>query len=197
MTTTTKTSLDDLLGKISATTEARTVPQSAVIAIRKLSWEDWLPPGLVDRSPPLTRDELLDHLQARGVTVTEGTLRSWEQYGLVPQPRRRRHEGKTRVLYPGWAVTLVALVRALLDSGMTRDEVRTFIQASAHSAADVEDVLFSVSLQGVIANIEAWYASATKIFEGRGLSVDFTVKNRDGDTPLHLHLPAPIDTPAE
>lgn len=86
------------------------------------TWLDWLPPGA---SEPefLTRDEVLARLQERGVDVSTSDLRYWEYEGVLPRPTRRRHQGATRVVYPRFAVPVIADVRRRQQSRIPLNQI--------------------------------------------------------------------------
>ncbi len=81
----------------------------------------------------LTRDELLEELHRAGELVTEWQLKSWETYGILPQPERRTPPGApthtARVLYP---VAMLPVIRTLvhrLRHGVSRKDLKRAMPA--------------------------------------------------------------------
>jgi len=67
----------------------------------------------------VTRDELVEHVRARGADVRADNIRSWEHLGILPQGVRRWHNGATRTLYPDtYMVPLILRLRELQRVGV-------------------------------------------------------------------------------
>ncbi len=94
---------------------AETTPQP-----KRETWRDWLPEGVPepDLAELLSRDELIQALQDRGIDVSARTLAYWESEGVTPRPVRRWRGGAPAALYPSWFVDAVAFVRQSQASGI-------------------------------------------------------------------------------
>ncbi len=84
----------------------------------------------------LTRDELIEELANRQVRVTERQVRSWQSYGLIPKPIRRKPQGADdalpRALYPVWVVSLVADILGRIRNGATIDALKQLAPGLIH-----------------------------------------------------------------
>ena len=77
---------------------------------------------------------VLELLKQRGVELTEATLRKYVQLGLLPRSHRVGRKGKHRGslgLYPVGIVGRIAEIRALMDGGLTLEEIRRSAAACA------------------------------------------------------------------
>ena len=97
---------------------------------KRATWRDWAP-GAPESGALLTREELLERLEAAGVPVTGNQLRYWQTAGLVPYPiRHRRGQG----VYAYWPPWMVELIRSLRDQ-QARNRKHPEIQARLRSSA--------------------------------------------------------------
>ncbi len=88
-------------------------------------WHDWMPEGgsAPDPGDMISREELIDRLQADGITVTPRQLHYWETEGALPKPVKRSHTGAIRAVYPTWVLPLVPRVQALRQQGVPLREI--------------------------------------------------------------------------
>jgi len=89
------------------------------------------PPERWSRTGPpyeFTQDELLEALRAEGSAISESTLRSWAQKGIIPKPIRRlppgSTDGKSRALYPLASYHVIAWLIDASDHRLSVDELR-------------------------------------------------------------------------
>lgn len=75
-------------------------------------------------APEIERDELLALLRKRGVRLSRYQLLRWQNWGLMPRPRRKgKGQGRgVRLLYPTGAVLQAGMLAVLLDQDRRRDE---------------------------------------------------------------------------
>jgi hypothetical protein len=81
---------------------------------KRETWRDWMVPGTPEPTDLITRDEVIERLHDRGVSVTPRTLANWESIGATPRPIRRWRDGAPRALYPAWVVDIAAQVPGML-----------------------------------------------------------------------------------
>jgi len=112
---------------------ARTEGGRATITVG--DFRDWLPPGSPEPElyELITRAQVLEEVHARGIRISESTLRVREAEGILPRPMRRWRDGATRALYPSWMPRLVGLTEFLLDSKSGRPGQQTPEEAAKSS----------------------------------------------------------------
>src|SRR5437763_1289028 len=97
--------------------------------------------------------QIVDFFAPRGVKLAQATFRKYVQLGLLPRSRRVGEKGKhrgSRGLYPAAAVRRIHLIKALMDEGMTLDDIR-------HSF-----VFFRGQLDGVERSLDELFAALEK-----------------------------------
>lgn len=97
--------------------------------------------------------QIVDFFAPRGVKLAQATFRKYVQLGLLPRSRRVGEKGKHRGskgLYPAAAVRRIHLIKALMDEGMTLEEIR-------HSF-----VFFRGQLDGVERSLDELFAALEK-----------------------------------
>ena len=75
----------------------------------------------------LSAAQIVEFFAPRGVKLAQATFRKYVQLGLLPRSRRIGEKGKhrgSRGLYPASAVRRISLLKALMDEGMTLEEIR-------------------------------------------------------------------------
>ncbi len=75
----------------------------------------------------ISSQEVIALFQERGVKLSEATFRKYVQLGLLPTSRRVGRKGKhrgSRGIYPTSVVRRIALIKRLMDEGMTLEEIR-------------------------------------------------------------------------
>jgi hypothetical protein len=157
------------------------------VLVNQETWKEWGAERLKERSPEelLTRDELFEKLQERGVSLNLETFRSWEKYGLLPRAVRQWHEGAVRALYPPWMVGLTALTHSLLSKGWTRDEVKGAFdrvrEPDDHS--DLDQYLLDISLKEIFLSIDVWGWNHVALNnDERSFHVQLVVTDDQGNT---------------
>src|SRR5215217_3238453 len=107
------------------------------------SWLDLLPPAAPrpPRETLLTREELLAELHRRGVNVSEAALISWEKRGFAPRAIRSRREGRPVALYPEHAISAIAHLRELRETGRPLEEIAPIMRSWALSGLSLRDPL--------------------------------------------------------
>jgi DNA-binding transcriptional MerR regulator len=71
--------------------------------------------------------QIVEFFAPRGVKLAQATFRKYVQLGLLPRSRRVGEKGKhrgSRGLYPAAAVRRISLIKALMDEGMTLEDIR-------------------------------------------------------------------------
>lgn len=71
--------------------------------------------------------QIVEFFAPRGVKLAQATFRKYVQLGLLPRSRRVGEKGKhkgSRGLYPASAVRRIHLIKALMDEGMTLEDIR-------------------------------------------------------------------------
>ena len=85
--------------------------------------------AFVEQAHPdgLSSRDIIGIFQQRGVKLSEATFRRYVQLGLLPRSRRVGQKGKHRGskgVYPVSAVRRICQIRALMDAGLTQEEIR-------------------------------------------------------------------------
>jgi len=157
------------------------------------NWFDLLPDGAP--RPPLeallTREELLEELQRRGVDVDQVTLMYWERRGMLPRAVRRYRDGRAHALYPAHAISAVAHLRELQTTGRTLKEIMPLMRMWALSSITWEDPLAKPLTR---ARAELLAVARTLGFLGKdvaGIRVAFT--NDAGEEVFSHEMPVPIE----
>ena len=98
---------------------ARAAPTKPPAKPNKETWRDWLPPGAPEPTDLLTRAELIEQLQAEGLSVSAFDLRNWQSAGIVPYGINRwdKETQATRTFYPLVMVDIIRTLRALQTNG--------------------------------------------------------------------------------
>jgi DNA-binding transcriptional MerR regulator len=76
----------------------------------------------------LSATQIVEFFAPRGVRLAQATFRKYVQLGLLPRSRRVGEKGKhkgSRGLYPASAARRIQVIKALMDEGMTLEEIRT------------------------------------------------------------------------
>ncbi|MDP9470661.1 MAG: helix-turn-helix domain-containing protein [Chloroflexota bacterium] len=117
---------------------------------KRQTWQDWMSDAAPDVPEPtklLTREEFLAELNRIGQDVDEGTLRFWENRGVLPRGVRRWDPAvrARRAYYPPWMLAMVLLLRALQRSGLSLQEVttrlRSYASAVIHGSCATETLI--------------------------------------------------------
>jgi len=106
---------------------------AATPSTQKEYWDDWLDPDSPPAQRTYTLPELLADLAQRGVSATENDLEFWQRRGVLPYPRRRRHDGATRALYPVAAAVVIQQLRLLQRQGYSLAQIATRVRRYARS----------------------------------------------------------------
>ena len=75
----------------------------------------------------LSAQQIVEFFAPRGVKLAQATFRKYVQLGLLPRSRRVGEKGKhkgSRGLYPANAVRRIHVIKALMDEGMTLEDIR-------------------------------------------------------------------------
>src|SRR5437588_7157006 len=97
--------------------------------------------------------QIVDFFAPRGVKLAQATFRKYVQLGLLPRSRRVGEKGKhrgSRGLYPASAVRRIHVIKALMDEGMTLEDIR-------HSF-----IFFRGQLDGVERSLDELFAALDK-----------------------------------
>jgi len=112
--------------------------------------ETWLDLLARERAPApetaslLTREEVIDQLQAQGIDVNKVALVYWEKSGILPRAVRRWRDGAPRALYPAWALPVISTVRGLQGTSSLTElapKIRELASAHARGAINWADPL--------------------------------------------------------
>jgi len=98
----------------------------------------------------ISATQIVDFFAPRGVKLAQATFRKYVQLGLLPRSRRVGEKGKHRGskgLYPASAVRRIHVIKALMDEGMTLEEIR-------HSF-----IFFRGQLDGVERSVDELFAA--------------------------------------
>ncbi|NMB77419.1 MAG: MerR family transcriptional regulator [Myxococcales bacterium] len=71
--------------------------------------------------------QVLSLFQQKGIKLSEATFRKYVQMGLLPTSRRVGEKGKhrgSRGLYPATVIRRIALIKRLMSSNMTLEQIR-------------------------------------------------------------------------
>ena len=71
--------------------------------------------------------QIVEFFAPKGVKLAQATFRKYVQLGLLPRSRRVGEKGKhrgSRGLYPASAARRIHLIKALMDEGMTLEDIR-------------------------------------------------------------------------
>jgi DNA-binding transcriptional MerR regulator len=117
--------------------------------------------GRLEASHPdgLSAGAIVELLRQRGVSLAEATFRKYVQLGLLPRSRRVGRKGKHRGshgLYPAGIVGRITEIRALMESGLTLEE----IQKSA--------VAYSLDIDALRRSTEAMVAKLEEALLAKG-----------------------------
>jgi len=116
-------------------------------------WRDWWPDEPTDPERLLTRQELAEHAQAHGISITEQDIANWQSTGILPRGIGQRTGRTLRMLYPPRYLDLLRGVRELQHQGArlavigpllrvrhtSRNRTRTAPQTAAISVPDATD----------------------------------------------------------
>src|SRR4051812_50103490 len=97
--------------------------------------------------------QIVDFFAPRGVKLAQATFRKYVQLGLLPRSRRVGEKGKhrgSRGLYPASAARRIHVIKALMDEGMTLEDIRRSF------------VFFRGQLDGVERSLDELFAALTK-----------------------------------
>jgi DNA-binding transcriptional MerR regulator len=101
----------------------------------------------------ISAHQIVDFFAPRGVKLAQATFRKYVQLGLLPRSRRVGEKGKHRGskgLYPASAVRRIHVIKALMDEGMTLEDIR-------HSF-----LFFRGQLDGVERSLDELFAALEK-----------------------------------
>jgi len=97
--------------------------------------------------------EIVEFFHPRGVKLAQATFRKYVQLGLLPRSRRVGEKGKHRGskgLYPASAARRIHVIKALMDEGMTLEDIRRSF------------VFFRGQLDGVERSLDELFAALGK-----------------------------------
>ncbi len=126
------------------------MPTEAPSKPKRQTWQDWMrdvAPDVPEPTKLLTREEFLAELNRIGQDVDEGTLRFWENRGVLPRGVRRWDPAvrARRAYYPPWMLAMVLLLRALQRRGLSLQEVttrlRSYASAVIHGSRTTETLI--------------------------------------------------------
>src|SRR5947207_15667987 len=75
----------------------------------------------------ISAGQIVDFFAPKGVKLAQATFRKYVQLGLLPRSRRVGEKGKHRGskgLYPASAARRIHVIKALMDEGMTLEDIR-------------------------------------------------------------------------
>jgi DNA-binding transcriptional MerR regulator len=101
----------------------------------------------------ISASEIVEFFHPRGVKLAQATFRKYVQLGLLPRSRRVGEKGKHRGskgLYPASAARRIHVIKALMDEGMTLEDIR-------HSF-----IFFRGQLDGVERSLDELFAALEK-----------------------------------
>ena len=99
--------------------------------------------------------QIVDFFAPKGVKLAQATFRKYVQLGLLPRSRRVGEKGKHRGskgLYPASAVRRIHVIKALMDEGMTLEEIRhsfVFFRGQLDGVERALDELFAALDQAI------------------------------------------------
>lgn len=100
------------------------------------TWRDWMPDGAPEPEV-LSRDELLEALEANGVNLTASGLNYYRQKGVIPRPVHQRYQGKTQAVYPAWMIQAIVHAKKLQAMGKTLEEITASGWMRSHALSTV------------------------------------------------------------
>jgi DNA-binding transcriptional MerR regulator len=101
----------------------------------------------------ISASQIVGFFAPRGVKLAQATFRKYVQLGLLPRSRRVGEKGKHRGskgLYPASAARRIHVIKALMDEGMTLEDIR-------HSF-----IFFRGQLDGVERSLDELFAALEK-----------------------------------
>lgn len=156
-------------------------------AAKNATWRDWMPAGAPDPDL-LSHDELVHELHEREIDVTPATLEHWRRNGVIPRPIRRRHQGNTRPVYPGWLVDAIVQLRELQDAGRSLEQIAPIMRARALSTVSWRD-----PLSDAIAEARAALTKLATAEEPNAATVKITYLDSNGN-PLSAYHEFPLSS---
>jgi len=97
------------------------------------TWRDWQHPNAPDPDPLLTRDQFLQHLDAKGIAADERNLLYWQSQDVIPYAERRRIGRVGYAYYPAWMIDIVGALRDLQAEGAKLEEIRVRLRQLART----------------------------------------------------------------
>jgi len=97
----------------------------------RVTWRDWQVDDPIGPGDLITRDELLRHLVAEGISVSERDLLYWQKKGVIPHAERKWVGRVGHAYYPPWALNLIRALRRLQSEGKTLAEIRVDLRILA------------------------------------------------------------------
>src|SRR5207249_2385157 len=107
----------------------------------------------------ISASQIVEFFAPRGVKLAQATFRKYVQLGLLPRSRRVGEKGKhrgSRGLYPASAARRIHVIKALMDEGMTLEDIR-------HSF-----IFFRGQLDGVERSLDELFAALEKAIADKG-----------------------------
>src|SRR5258708_16376112 len=101
----------------------------------------------------VSASQIVEFFAPRGVKLAQATFRKYVQLGLLPRSRRVGEKGKHRGskgLYPASAARRIHVIKALMDEGMTLEDIRRSF------------VFFPGQLDGVERSLDELFAELDK-----------------------------------
>ncbi len=164
---------------------AGSINRSAERTAKNATWRDWMPAGAPEPDL-LSHDELVHELHQREIDVTPATLEHWRRNGVIPRPIRRRHQGNTRPVYPGWLVDAIVQLRELQDAGRSLEQIAPIMRARALSTVSWRD-----PLSDAIAEARAALTKLATAEEPNAATVKITYLDSNGN-PLPAYHEFPV-----
>ncbi len=158
---------------------------------KRETWLDLLPEGAARPSLEelMTREEVLEELQRRGVDVTETALVAWEKRGFAPRAIRSRRDNRSVALYPAYAINAIAHLRTLHEQGYTLKQIAPLVRMWADNSILWADPW--QSHQAAIRGPLVAFARAVEKSLGENVAGIRVILQREDGSPLHVHeLPA-------
>jgi excisionase family DNA binding protein len=106
---------------------ALTAPDLREIDARGTSWNDIIPRHVrLDRAIDdyIPRHELMERLEAEGISVSQHDLQNWQYDGIIPYGINRSDGRGLRTFFHPAMPHIIRMVRALQADGLTLDEIR-------------------------------------------------------------------------
>src|SRR5437762_9944311 len=107
----------------------------------------------------ISASQIVEFFAPRGVKLAQATFRKYVQLGLLPRSRRVGEKGKhrgSRGLYPASAARRIHVIKALMDEGMTLEDIR-------HSF-----IFFRGQLDGVERSLDELFAALEQAVADKG-----------------------------